>query len=156
MDFSYIKDQYDELTTELLSGSFSINATITIAAQEVHSDSLFQGMNDTIDGRITEGVQLNYPKDLPIFKRIKVFPLERMFTKHEGDRIQEGIAGRYAPFDRWISVHTSEVRIRDNKTYFDVAISVSIQSVSYKIKGIVEEQFGNKPVTHAFLVKDTE
>lgn len=154
--FEFVKEQYDELTTQLLNGEFSVNATITIAGQEVHADSLFHGMSDTIDGRITEGVQLNYPKDLPTFKRVKVFPLERMFTRHEGDRIQEGIAGRYAPFDRWISVHTADVRIRNNKTYFDVAISVIIQSISYKIKGIVEEQFGNKPVTHAFLVKDTE
>lgn len=154
--FEYVREQYDALTTGLLEGEFSINATIIISGTEVHSDSIFQGMSDTVDGRITDGVQLNYPLDLPIYKRVQVFPLEKMFTRQEGNRIQEGIAGRFSPFDFWISTSESSVAIRKDKTFFDFAQVVHIQGTDYKIKGIVKENFGNKPVIHIFLVKDSE
>jgi hypothetical protein len=156
MDFEYIQDQYDELTESLLDSQFCINATIIIFGQEIHSDSLYQGTADTIDGRITEPIQTNYPKDMPVFYRVRVFPLEKTFTRHESDRYQAGLGGQYEPFDRWISCANADVAIRDNETYFDQAQTVSIQGVSYKIKGIVKESFGKKPVVHVFLVKDSD
>jgi len=156
MDYKYVQKQYDALTVDLLQSDFCINATIIIYGQEVHSDSLEQGMGDALDGRITETVQTNYPLDMPKFFRVKVFPLEKAFTRREGDRIDEGLAGRYEPFDRWISCANADVAIRNDETYFDMAQIVSIQGVNYKIKGIVKESFGTKPVIHVFLVKDSD
>jgi len=156
MDFNYIQDQYDALTESLLESQFCINATIVIYGTEVHSDSLYQGTADTIDGRVTSPVQTSYPKDMPVFYRVKVFPLEKAFTRHEGDRYQTGIGGQYEPFDRWVSCASADVAIRDGLTYFDQAKNVSIQGVSYAIKGLVKENFGKKPVVHVFLIKDTD
>lgn len=156
MRFDYIQEQYDELTMDLLNSQFCINATIIMFGQEVHSDSIYQGTADTLDGRITDSIQTSYPKDMPTFYRVKVFPSEKVFTRHEGDRYQAGLGGQYEPFDRWISCIESDVAIRDDETYFDRAQNVSIQGVSYKIKGLVKENFGKKPVIHVFLIKDTE
>ena len=156
MGFDFVKEQYDVITEDLLNSEFTINATIVITGEEVTDNSTYRGMNDTLDGRFTETMQSKYPLGLPRFKRVKMFPLEKMFTRHEGDTIQDGIAGQYSPFDRWLSVALSDVGVRGNETYFDYADTMSVQGVSYKIKGVVKENFGNKGLVHIFLIKNTE
>lgn len=156
MKFSYIQNQYDEITADILDSTLCINATIIIRSEEVHSESLHQFVQDSVDGRMTESIQKQYPKYLNKYYRIKVFPSERTLNRNEKYKSQSGLAGDYEPFDRWVSCFVTDVDIGNNDTYFDKAKFVQIQGINYDIKAIVKENFSiNCPVVHVFLIKDT-
>jgi len=154
MDFDYIQSMYDELSNELLVSSFVVNATIHIRGSDITHES--SGIGDSLDGRHTAPVQVNFPLDLPRFVRIKVFPMERNYLRYQNSSIENTVAGKYEPFDRWVSCLETDVAIRLDETYYDYVDYISIEGIRYKLKATYKESFGIKPIIHAFLVKESD
>lgn len=151
----YIKDLYDNITSNLLTGSFAINATIYIKGDNVNFDSTYSGIGDSLDGRYDSHIAKNFPSDLPKFIRIQVFPMERMYTQRHGTPIVHTFAGQFEPYDRWISCLEADVKIGDHDNYYQHSDYVSVDGVKYKVKAVHREAFGIKPLLHAFLVKES-
>jgi len=151
----YLKDSYDNFNEELLGSALVISATIYILAQEVAQDSIYEGFGDIIDGRESAMVQKSYPLDLEPHYRVEIMPIE-IFGR-SGDKYRHDVtpAGRFDPYDMWVSIFESKVKVRGSSTYFDYADSMQVGTDMYGIKGIVKESFGNKPVVHVFLTKET-
>lgn len=156
IDFNYVQNMYDELSNSLLKSSFVINATIYIQGKDVSHESTYSGMGDMLDARHTKPVQQDFPLDLARQYRVQVFPMERNYVKREGEPIQHVLAGKFEPFDRWISCLESDVSVKDGQVLYDYSDRVSISGVSYRIKAIHREAFGLKPIIHAFLVKESD
>ena len=157
LDFSYVQEQYDALMETMFDSSFMINATIHIASRDVGTESTYRGTSDRLDGRHVDAVKKAYPLDLAVLYRVLVLPLERVsMNLNEASQISYGVAGKYEPFDRWISCFRTQVEISNDNTYFDFADKVDINGFSYMIKGVVKENFGKKAVVHVFLVKETK
>jgi len=62
--------------------------------------------------------------------------------------------GRFEPYDFWIACQEQDIRIRDNNI-LDYSDYISFNGDRYTIKAIVREFFGQLPIIHAFLNKET-
>jgi len=155
MDFKYAQRVYDKFTKNLYNSTFVINATVHIGGKQINYSSVYSDYTDNLDGRVMDSVQVDYPKDLLKFYRIKVFPLERVRFNANENNVEHDISGKFTPFDRWVSVQKSEIAVKDpNKTVLDYAENVEIQGNLFTIKGIVVEDFTNLPSVHIFLIKE--
>lgn len=149
--FEYIKETYDLFNEKMLESSFTINATIYITAQEVAHNTTYKGYGGILDARETSMLQKSYPLGLDPWYRVQVLPVETFGkSKYEMDITP---AGRFAPYDLWVSVFEHKVKVKNNETYFDYADIVKIQNNTYNIRGKVSETFGKKTVIHIFLTK---
>ena len=155
MDYGYSKEIYSEIITDLFLGCFVINATINILGKEIIGDSIYDGMGDYLDGRQVDPVQVSFPLDIPKFIRVKIYPIEKQYSKYATPGIQYSIGVPYEPFDRWVSCFESAIAIQNNQTYLDYADNVEIDGIVYRIKGKIKETFGLKPIIHIFLTKAT-
>lgn len=154
--YEYIKEQYTNITEDLFKSAFAINATLHIHAEEVGMESFEDLYGDTLDGRNVDFIKKTYPVDLNPFYRIKVYPMEKAGLRLSGEQqFEYKPAAHVEPFDMWISVLEEAVRIREDNNLFDFTDKVDIENNSYEIKGIVKEKFGNKPIVHVFLVKES-
>ena len=154
--YEYIKEQYSNILDNLFDSVFVINATLHIHAEEVGQESFHDLYGDVLDATQTDFIKKTYPVDLNPFYRIQVYPMEKLGLRLSSDQqFEYKPAGHMEPFDMWISVLEEKVKIRTNNTLFDFTDKVDIENNSYEIKGIVKEKFGNKPVVHVFLVKET-
>ena len=150
--YEYVQNMYDSISNKLLTSSFTFFATINIQGTDVVHESTYYGMSDSFDGRHTEAIQKNYPFDLPKNVRVRVFPLEQLYTKSHPHSL--GIEGNYVPFDKWVACLESDIKIKGNQTYLDFTDNFTFNGVVYGVKGTHRETFGNIPIVYVFLVKE--
>lgn len=153
--FEYIQEQLDIGIANLFDSPFVINATINIAGEDIGTESTYDSFGDSFDGKHTKAVKLNYPQELKRYYRVKAFPMDRTSIRSSSNmEAIQGISGRYEPFDRWIACQKSDVTTGENKTFFDFAESVVIDSFKYSVKGVAVESFGSSSLIYAFLTKE--
>lgn len=157
MSFNYIKEQYDNFNMQALESSFAVFATICIKGTEIGEESLYDGVQDILDARQSDSIKMKYPNGMDATYRIEIYITDKTGLSLGKDK-QFQYSGSIVkePYDIWISCFKSSVVVRGTNTYFDYAEQVELQGNKYNIKGIVNEDFGNKPLMHIFLVKDHE
>lgn len=149
--FDSIREMSDIMMENLYESSFSVMATLYITPLEVPAEGKL-GEQTTLNSTFPELVKFTYPYNLNSFYRIKVFPIEE-----SGLRIQEyqyTTSTRLEPYDTWIFIPEENVKVTSNTTLFDFAKTISVKGLSYQIKGLIRETFGNKPTLHIFLTKE--
>lgn len=153
MRFDYIRTQYDNWIETLFNSGFTTIATINIVGEEVSQESLRQTFGDNLDGRQTDNFLVSYPIDLSPNYQVNVFPIEESSLSMGQNETKYDYGLRFSPYDRWIVIKNQDIYIRDNtKTFLDFTDSIELLGSKYKIKGKIEDNFGNKAFTNVFLV----
>jgi len=110
-----------------------------------------------LQGNQTGMIKKFYPLDLSPFYRVKVHPMEKSGLRlTQTQQYQNSPGAKMEPYDIWISIFEDKIKVRQNNNLFDFADKIDIEQNTYEIKGLVRETFGNRPVIHVFLLKETE
>ncbi len=151
MDFDYVKTVYDECNTTLLDSTFVVNATIHIATNDIRVGQLEIARED-LEAQFSKEFK-SAPLGLPAFQRLKMVPIDK--SPSSTPKIEYGLAGQFAPYDKWMACFYIDAVTKDSRTFFDFSDYVLISGIKYRVKAQYKDVFGLKPVLHVFLVKES-
>jgi hypothetical protein len=153
----YIKEIVDNVNQGFFKTSLLSMATVYIQGDPIGEESIHHNLiMDNFDSREGEPLRFHYPEDLEPSYRIKTFVIERQGLRASTQQQYEyRLVGHNEPYDIWISCRKSDILVKTDRTVFDFADNVSFEGIKYIVKAVVNEGFGNKPIVHVFLKKET-
>lgn len=156
MNFGFLQDLYDGFNKGTLNSDLTVNATIFITAENIGNESFYKGMSDSLDARQQTTIRKKYPRDLSPFYRIQVYKIDSSGLRlSDSQQYNYGPIGHQEPYDVWISCEKKLVSVKNNKTIFDFSNAIAMGGIRFNIKGIVSDNFGNEPIVHVFLNKES-